>query len=137
MLLNTLFYLYFGFTHSMCKFLGQGSNLCHISDPNHSSDNTGSLTTEPPGKSLTALLKSVLVEFLLWHNGIDSHLGALGHRFYPWPQHCYTCGLGHNCGLDQIPGLGTPYSAGQPKRKKKKSGLLVLFLLLKVSKAMS
>ena len=28
----------------MKKFLGQGSNLCHSSDPSHSSDNAGSLT---------------------------------------------------------------------------------------------
>ena len=24
-------------------------------------------------------------EFLLWHNGISGILGALGHRFDPWP----------------------------------------------------
>ena len=28
----------------MLKFLGQGSNLCHRSNPSHSSDNTRSLT---------------------------------------------------------------------------------------------
>ena len=35
-----------GHTHDMQKFPGQGSN------PSHSSDNTESLTTRPPGNSL-------------------------------------------------------------------------------------
>ena len=26
--------------------------------------------------------------------------------------------VGYNCGLDLIPGLGTPYASGQPKMKK-------------------
>ena len=30
--------------------------------------------------------------------------------------HCCRCGLGHNCDLDLIPGLGTPYAAWQPKK---------------------
>ena len=34
----------FGLNCGMWKFLGQGSNLSHSSDPNHSSDNTRSLT---------------------------------------------------------------------------------------------
>lgn len=29
-------------------------------------------------------------------------------------------GLGHNCGLDLILGLGTPSAAGRPRKKKKK-----------------
>ena len=33
---------FFGHTCGMWKFLAQGSNLCHGSDPNHSSDSTGS-----------------------------------------------------------------------------------------------
>ena len=35
---------FFGDACGMWKFLGQGSNLSHSSDPNHSSDNTRSLT---------------------------------------------------------------------------------------------
>ena len=35
----------------MQKFPGQGSNTHHSSDPNHSSDNTRSLTLRPPGNS--------------------------------------------------------------------------------------
>ena len=31
--------------------IGQGSNLCHSNDPSHSSNNTESLTTRPPGNS--------------------------------------------------------------------------------------
>ena len=33
-----------GCVHGMRKFLGQGSNLCHSSNPSHSSDNARSLT---------------------------------------------------------------------------------------------
>ena len=32
---------------------------------------------------------------------------------------CRSCGLGHNCDLDLIPSLGTPYTLGWPKKKKK------------------
>ena len=34
-------------------------------------------------------------------------------------QHCHSCDLGHNCGLDLIPSPGTPYATGWPKKKKK------------------
>jgi len=33
--------------------------------------------------------------------------------------HCHSCLVGCNCGSDQIPGLGTPYAMGQPKKKRK------------------
>ena len=33
---------------------------------------------------------------------------------------CRSCGLGHNCGSDLIPGWGTLYAGGWPKMKKKK-----------------
>ena len=52
-------------------------------------------------------------------------MGALGCRFNPQPgsglriQHSY--GLGHGCSSDLNLGPGTPYAAGQPKVKKKKS----------------
>ena len=43
-----------------------------------------------------------------------------------WAQHrgyrvwsCCSCSVGPNCGLDLIPGPGTPYAPGQPKKKKK------------------
>ena len=36
--------VFFGCTHIMQKFLGQGSILCHSSNQSHCSDNTGSLT---------------------------------------------------------------------------------------------
>ena len=35
-------------------------------------------------------------------------------------QHCHSFGLGHDCGLDLIPDLGTSYAAGWPKMKKRK-----------------
>ena len=37
-----------------------------------------------------------------WHSGLRI-------------QHCRSCGLGHDCSLDLIPGLGTPYASGRPK----------------------
>ena len=33
---------------------------------------------------------------------------------------CRSYGLGHNYGSDPIPGRGTPYVTGQPKKKRKK-----------------
>ena len=35
--------------------------------------------------------------------------------------HCHSCGLGHNCHLNLIPGQGAPYAMGRPKKKKKGS----------------
>ena len=34
---------------------------------------------------------------------------------------CHSCGMGHNHGLDLIPGPETPYPVGGPKKKKKKN----------------
>lgn len=33
--------------------------------------------------------------------------------------HCCSCRIGCNCGLDLIAGLGTSYTTGRPKKKKK------------------
>ena len=41
----------FGHTHSLWKFLGQGSKLCYSSDLSHSSDSADSLSMKPPGNS--------------------------------------------------------------------------------------
>ena len=38
------FFFFFGHAHGMWKFLGQGSNLLHSSDPSCYSENAGSLT---------------------------------------------------------------------------------------------
>ena len=35
-------------------------------------------------------------------------------------QCCSGCGVARNCGLDLIPGPGTPCAAGWPKKEKKK-----------------
>ena len=65
----------------------------------------------------------------------SSHCGAMGsvvsweHGTQVWSlaqhsglniQHCCSSGLGHNFGLDLIPGLRIPCATGQPKMKKKK-----------------
>ena len=39
-----LYVYFFGHTHNMQKFPGQGSNLSHSSNPSHCSDNNGYLT---------------------------------------------------------------------------------------------
>ena len=38
-------------------------------------------------------------------------------------QCCHSCGIGCNYGSDLIPGPGTPYATGCPKRKRKKDSL--------------
>ena len=46
------------------------------------------------------------MEFPLWHSGLRT-----------W--YCHSCGLGHNCGLDLIPGPGTSCLECGKKKKKK------------------
>ena len=36
---------------------------------------------------------------------------------------CHRCDIGHNYGLDPVPGLGTPYAEGGQKRKKEKKAV--------------
>ena len=45
LIISFLFFFFFGHDHKMQKLPGQGSN------PSHSSDNTKSLTSRPPGNS--------------------------------------------------------------------------------------
>ena len=66
------------------------------------------------------------LEFLLWHSGFSSVSAALGRRLDLQAQHsglriwhCHSSSIGRNCRLNLIPGLGTPYATGQPKKKKK------------------
>ena len=33
---------------------------------------------------------------------------------------CHSCGLGHSCSSEVIPGLGAPYAEGQPQNSKNK-----------------
>ena len=46
------------------------------------------------------------VRSLAWHSG--SRI---------W--HCCSCGLGHDCGLDLIPSLGTLHGAAKKKKKNR------------------
>ena len=55
------------------------------------------------------------------------HLGSPGIQAPSPAQHdelriwrCCSCGLGCKYGSDLIPGLGTPYATGRPKKRKKK-----------------
>ena len=53
---------FFGYARGMWKVLGQGSNLCHRSNPSHCSDSAGFLTTVPQENSLTLCIPR-------WENG--------------------------------------------------------------------
>ena len=68
--------------------------------------------------TLSFPLKMATLEFPLWYSGFGGVSAAPGHRFNSWPG--TSCSVGHNCDLFLIPGLGTPYATGQPKKKKKK-----------------
>ena len=66
---------------------------------------------------------TIHMEFLLWCNRIGNVSAAPRHRFNP--QHsigsilyCHRYSIGHNYGLDLLPGPGTPYAARWPKKKK-------------------
>ena len=54
------------------------------------------------------------------------HLGSTGIQVQFPAQHsgfrircCHSCSFGRSCGLDLIPGLGTPYATSSQTRKKK------------------
>ena len=86
------------------------------------------LTWEPPYATDAALKrkKKFFLEFLLWCSGISSVSGAEGTQVQSPAQHSglriwcrRSWGIGHSCGSDMIPSLGTPHATGQPKKKKK------------------
>ena len=73
----------FGHTYSMWNFLGQGSNLCHSSDPRHCSDSTGSLT-HCATRELIFIFLFVFLGSHLWHMeitslGVESELQLLAY----------------------------------------------------------
>ena len=75
------FYFSFGCTSSMWKFPGQGSNPCHVSEQNHSSDNIGSL---PHGTARGLLQIIFFVCFLRphpWHVEVPRSNQSCS----PWP----------------------------------------------------
>ena len=64
-------------------------------------------------------------EFPLWCNGIGRVSTAPGHRFNPQPGTvdlriwcCPNCDGACSCGLDPIPGPGTPRATGRPKKER-------------------
>ena len=67
--LRAFLFFFFSFWPCMWKFPGQGSNLSHSSDPNHSSDNARSLTHYPTRElPLKAFFYS---SFIFWLRGIQ------------------------------------------------------------------
>ena len=74
-------------------------------------------------------MKSCAVEeFPQWCSGIGGGSSAApGCQFDQWLSAvgkktpcCHSCGVGHNCGSDPMPGPGPPCAAGQPKIGKRK-----------------
>ena len=56
----------------------------------------------------------------------QQHLGSTGTLVRSPARHsglriqcCHSCVLVHDCGLDLIPGPGSPYAMGWPKKEKK------------------
>ena len=69
-------------------------------------------------------------EFLVWHKRIDGVSAVV--RTQVWSpawhsglriQHCCSSTAGHSCDSDLIPGPGSPYATGWPKKTKKKINL--------------
>ena len=54
---------FFCHTHSMWKFMDQGLNLCHYSNPSHCSDNTGTLIDHVTRELLTRVFLIAVVLF--------------------------------------------------------------------------
>ena len=55
-----------------------------------------------------------------WNIGFDPWPSTVGLRI----QHCPSRGLGLHCSSDLIPGLGTPYAARWPKKRKERNKML-------------
>ena len=63
-----------------------------------------------------------VVQWDLWHFGSTGiQVCSLAQHSQLRIQCCCSCILGHNCGLDLIPGPGTSYAAGQPKMGEERS----------------
>ena len=61
-----LSFFFFVCAQSIQKFLGQGSNLCHSSDPSHFRDNARYLTSRPPGNSQVLFLLFIYLGIYLF-----------------------------------------------------------------------
>ena len=83
-------------------------------------------------------------------NQDQQSLGSIGMRVRSPAQHrgsrircCWSCGLGHDCGLDLIPGPGTPYAARAHLPPKKvipvvgqdRHGVLIIALFTPIPRA--
>ena len=89
----------------MCKFPGQGLNLCHSSNPSHSSDNAGSLTNRLPRNSLNySVLFCFCFVFLGLHLqhmkvpglGVELELWLPAYTIATKPDLSRICNLHHN-----------------------------------------
>ena len=73
-----------------------------------------------------SLQKTTHRQFLLWSKGIGGISGTQGHRFLVrWVKDAgLLCSVSSNCGSDLMPGPGTPYAVGQPKKEANKLTLI-------------
>ena len=70
---------------------------------NHKNEKTG-ISTVAQQDPQCLCSTGMQVPFLAWHSGLRI-----------WC--CHSCGISHNCSSDLIPGPGTSYAAGWPKKK--------------------
>ena len=101
----------FGHTHSMWKFLAQGSNLSHSSNPSCCSGNAGSLTCCVPQEN-TYIFKVCL----FW----SSHCGSVGKEPAIVSARMQVQSLAGNCSFKLTPSLGTSICRRCSPTKKKK-----------------
>ena len=109
-------------------WLGYGIAVAVVQASSCSSDQTSSL--ERPYAARVVLKSKKKKKGKKNHVVVPAVSSAPGCRFNLWPTtvgkriwHCYSSGVGLNCSSDRIPCPGTPYSMGQPKKKKNKTYL--------------
>ena len=91
------FFFVFWLHHSMNKFPGQGSNVCHYSDLNCSIDNAGSLTPRPQGFPGKDYFNFFFLGPHLWHMEIPRLRVKLEVKLPAYTTATIVCDLSHIC----------------------------------------
>ena len=93
--------------------LGRAGQTCRLIRPHETS--ASGLSTVVQCDWCCLYSSEMKVQSLAWHSGLRI-----------W--HCCSCSVDPHCSLDLIPGPGTPYALGQPKKEeeeKKKTQVLL------------